>query len=229
MGATMAASGMAATMMPNASGSARTFGTMLVLILFGLPLLVVTLGNGIAVLEASANRLKRISSWPIFNPSDAMGEIMVAVVAFGYAVLPGGLVSWFGSSIGLSSDIGTAIVMLSAYALYPILLLGMLDNQSVGEPFSKEVIGSISSKSDAWGAMYLLTGLAMALIFVMYLVASGGTEVPRFLFGFCLPFILFFIFHQFGVLGSRIAEVTNLAFEGDEGDEQEVSNGKNSP
>ena len=215
--------------MPNATESARIFGIMLVLILFGVPLLIITLGNGIAVLETSANRLKRVSQWPMFNPSQAMGEIMVAVLAFGYAVLPGGLLSWFGSSIGLTADMRTAAVLLSAFAFYPILLLGMLDNQSAGEPFSKDVLDSIRSKSDAWGSMYLLTGLAMALIFVMYLFAANGTEVPRFLFGFCLPMIVFFIYHQLGVLGTRIADVTNLAFESDESDDQEAPEDDDSP
>jgi len=228
MGGTLVASGMAATLMPNASASARIFGTMLVLILLGVPLLIVTLGNGIAVLEASANRLKRISNWPIFNPSEAMAEILVVVVAFGYAILPGGLVSWFGSSIGLTTEMRTAVILLSAYFLYPIFLLGMLDNQSVGEPFSREVLDSIRSRSDAWAAMYLLTGLAMALVFLMYLVAVAGSDVSRFFFGFCLPIIIFFIFHQFGVLGSRISDVTNLAFEGEEGDDQNAADDENS-
>jgi DNA-directed RNA polymerase subunit M/transcription elongation factor TFIIS len=223
MGATLVGSGMAGTVLPNASESARIFGIMLVLVLFGVPLLIVTLGNGIAVLETSANRLKRVAQWPIFNPSDAMGEIMVALLAFAYAVLPGGLLGWFGASVGLNGDMRAAVALLSAYALYPILLLGMLDNQSAGEPFSKDVLNSIRSKADAWGAMYLQTGLAMALIFVMYLFAINGTEVPRFLFGFCLPLIVFFIFHQFGVLGTRIADVTNLAFESEESDDQEAS------
>lgn len=223
MGTTMVASGMAGTMMPNASESARLFGIMLVLILFGVPLLIITLGNGIAVLETSANRLKKVSQWPMFNPSDAMGEIMVALIAFAYAVIPGGLLGWFGSSIGLNGDMRAAVALLSAYLLYPVLLLGMLDNQSAGEPFSQDVLSSIRTRMDAWGSMYLLTGLAMALVFVMYLLAVNGTEVPRFLFGFCLPLIVFFIFHQFGVLGTRIADVTNLAFEGEESDDHEAA------
>ncbi len=223
MGATVVASGMAGTLMPNATDAARIFGMVLVLVLFGIPLLVVTLGNGIAVLETSANRLKRVAQWPIFNPTDAMGEIMVALLAFVYAVLPGGLLGWFGASIGLHDDLRAAVALLSAYAFYPILLLGMLDNQSAGEPFSRDVLNSIRLKTDAWGAMYLLTGLAMALIFVMYLFAANGTEVPRFLFGFSLPLIIFFIFHQLGVLGTRIADVTNLAFESDESDNLEAS------
>jgi DNA-directed RNA polymerase subunit M/transcription elongation factor TFIIS len=228
MGVTMVASGMAGTAMPNASESARIFGIMLVLILFGVPLLIITLGNGIAVLESSANRLKRVAQWPIFNPSDAMGEIMVALLAFAYAVLPGGLLGWFGGSLGLNGDMRAAIVLLSAYALYPILLLGMLDNQSAGEPFSKDVLNSIRSKADAWGAMYLLTGLAMALIFLMYLSAVNGTELPRFLLGFCLPLIIFFIFHQLGVLGTRIADVTNLAFDGEESEAPEAAKDEDS-
>ena len=223
MGGILVGSTMAGSMMPNASPSARIFGVMLVLILLGGPLLIITLANGIAVLEASANRLRRIGNWPIYNPTDALGEIAVVVGAFLLSALPGGLLAWLGSKFGVSPDLGFGMILLCTYLLFPIVLLGMLDNQSVGEPYSSSVVGSISSKFDAWGAMYLLTGLAMGLIFILYLVSASGAEASKFVFGMLLPVVIFFIFHQIGVLGSRIADVTNLAFESDESDEPEAA------
>ncbi len=227
MGGTLLAasvvSQMAAEWKPNSAESARKYGLITVLLLFGAPLLAITLANGVAVLEASANKLKRIANWPIFNPSDAIGEIAVVLAAFLISIVPGGILSWLGSWVEMNPDIRMGIVMLSAYLLYPIILLGMLDNQSVGEPYSQAVIGSMGSRSNAWGGMYLITGLAMALIFVLYLFAAVGTEVPKFVFGLFLPILVFFIFHQFGVLGSRIADVTDLAFETEESDDSKAT------
>ena len=216
---------MAAAWKTDNPDSARSYGFMTVLVLMGVPLLSITLANGIAVLEASGNKLKRIASWPIFNPTEAMSEIIVAIAAFVASVLPGGAASWAGSWIGLTADIGMGVVLLIAVALYPVVLLGMLDNQSVTEPYSSAVIGSMREKSDAWGAMYLLTGLAIGLVFILYLVAATGTRVPKFVLGLSLPIIIFFVFHQYGVLASRIADLTNLAFETEENEVTEDKKG----
>ncbi|MDZ4850099.1 MAG: hypothetical protein SGI77_12510 [Pirellulaceae bacterium] len=201
--------------------SAKGFGFMAILLLFGAPLLGLTLANGIAILEASANKMKRIANWPIFNPTDSFSEIVVVIAAFALALLPGGILSWFASSIGLSQEWSMAIVLFSAYLLFPFVLISMLNNQSISEPFSQDIFGSMSSKRNAWGAMYMLSGMAMTLIFLLWLFSSGDSPGRKFIFGLLLPIIIFFIFHQFGVLGSRIADVTNLDFESeDEGDEQ---------
>jgi len=199
--------------------SARMYGFLVVALIMGVPIIAISLANGIAVLEASANKMKRIPNWPIFNPSESISEIIVALAAFVVSILPGGAISWGASMIGLSADLGMGVVLLIAVALYPIVLLGMLDNQSVSEPYSAAVLGSIREKSDAWGAMYLLTSLAMGLVFILFLVASAGERVPKFICGICLPIIIYFVFHQYGVLASRIADVTNLAFEGEENED----------
>lgn len=209
---------MAAQWRPDQAEATGRIGFLVVLVLIGIPLLAITLANGISILEASANKMKRIPNWPIFNPAGATSEMIVVIAAFVVAVLPGGLIGWLGSWGGLIPSLRMGLTMFSAYGLYPIILLGMLDNQSVSEPYSKAVIESMRSKADAWGAMYLLSGLAMAFIFVLYLVASVGTAGYMFFSGLLFPILVFFIFHQMGVLASRIAEITNLAFEGEESD-----------
>jgi hypothetical protein len=189
------------------SEDAGSFGGMLILILAGSPFIVLTLANGIAVLESSANQHKHVERWPMFNPTDSMGEIAMVVTASVYAALPGGVMSAGIAWLEMDQAIGFGMVLLSAFLLFPIILLSMLDNQSFGQPVSGEVVHSITAKADAWAAMYLVTGLGFTGIFLGYLSARVGSMGLQFAYGLLLPIAIYFIFHQYGVLASCITDL----------------------
>jgi hypothetical protein len=54
------------------------------------------------------------------------------------------------------------------------------------------------------------------------MIASMGWKYPVIL-GMALPWILFYLFQQYGVLASRISDVTNLGFEPSEAVAEESS------
>jgi hypothetical protein len=191
------------------SESAGTFGGILILILAGAPFLVLTLANGIAVLESSANQHKQVERWPMLNPIDSIGEITMVVVAFVFAALPGGVISAAMTWLEMDQALGIALILLSAFLLFPVILLSMLDNQRVSLPVSGDVIHSITAKADAWAAMYLMTGLAFVGIFLGYLSARVGATGMQFAYGLLLPLGIYFIFHQYGVLASRITDLVS--------------------
>lgn len=219
LGGVFVASQAAGNMLAQRSESGEQFGILMVLMLLGIPLLCMTLANGVAILEAAANKIRRITSWPAFNPGEAIGEFLVVVVAFALAALPGGLLGWFAPALGIDPRVGVGACLLSTCILMPVFLLSMLDNQSAFEPISLQVIGSTSKKPDAWAAMYLLSSLAMFSIFIVYLMSTGGSSTMKFAFGMVIPIAVFFIFHQYGVLAARIADVTSLEFETDDEEE----------
>ena len=83
------------------------------------------------------------------------------------------------------------------------------------EPFSKSVFDSMKTRVDAWGAMYFQTMLAVFGIFVTMAMAMMPGIVGEVLCGLTLPFLILFIFNQYGLLAGRISGLTDLGFTGD--------------
>ncbi len=170
---------------------------------------------GLPVLVMAANRAPRVAEWPFNRLGEAVGECMMVIVTLVIASIPGGMLGAMTTSLGANPMIAAGMVMFGIWGLSPILLLSMINNTSVFEPYSKAVFGSIKNYGDAWGAMYIQSGLGYALFFIFMAVASlqgvGGDIVC----GLVLPFFAFFIFNQLGVLAGRISPSTEMGFEGD--------------
>jgi len=111
--------------------------------------------------------------------------------------------------------VSMAFILLSVWALTPILLLCMIDNSSIFAPYSKAVIQSIQIKSEAWGAMYMQTAVAFGSFFLFMLMSRLQRPVGDFVLGLAVPLACFFLFGQYGVLAGRISDVTEMGFEGD--------------
>lgn len=170
---------------------------------------------GMTLLTTVANQHTRIQTWPFQNPGDSFGELVTLLAALVLSSIPGGMVG-IGISSMLGNQIGTAFFTLSSICvLLPFFLLSMADNNSLMEPFSKPVFESLKSKSDAWGAMYLQTMFAIAILFCFTAWAMRPGIVGEFLLGIFLPFLCYFVFNQYGVLAGRISGVTQLGFSGD--------------
>jgi hypothetical protein len=66
----------------------------------------------------------------------------------------------------------------------------------------------------------MMTALGLAGFYLLsIMIASMGWKYPVIL-GMTLPWILFYLFQQYGVLASRISDVTNLGFEPSEPPEE---------
>jgi DNA-directed RNA polymerase subunit RPC12/RpoP len=201
--------------------SIRGIASNLALAILAAPIFLGALANGVAVLEAAANQLQRIARWPAFNIGEAMDEVMVVAAAFGIAALPGALLQWFGSSIGVPDILATIVMLLVTWFAFPVLLLSMLDNQAVTEPISQDVIKSMQSRQNAWGAMYMMTAMAFLFLFGLYLLQTNDRSGLRFTIGLVTPLLIFFVFHQYGLLAARISSVTELGFDSIEDDDED--------
>ncbi|MFN9593788.1 MAG: hypothetical protein ACK56G_13930 [Pirellulaceae bacterium] len=208
------------------SEATRGLGSLLGILIgagLGIPLMSALLTNGLAVLESSANRLKRVQEWPMFNPVEWFGEITCVVVAFLMAALPGSLLALLVQYFGGGKVMMLGAYLISVWLFFPPLLLSMLDLQSFFRPYSKEVYQSFQSRGEAWGACYMMTALGLATFYLLsIMIASMGWKYPVIL-GMALPWILFYLFQQYGVLASRISDVTNLGFEPSEAVAEESS------
>lgn len=210
-GAIMAAAIGSTAAIAQAEGAASTIVQILVLICAGGPILAICLTNGLAILESTANQLSRVPEWPIMKPGEWMAETMAVVVAFILAAAPGGLLSRAISGWISHPAITIAFVVMSVVLLLPPILLSILDNQSLAQPFSWTIIRTIPQRAEAWGGMYMFVAIASFGLFLFLALGIRESILMRAIGGFLIPFYIFFIFHQIGVLTLKISDLTTLS------------------
>ena len=188
---------------------------LVILVVFFLPVAGAICMCGIAILTMGANRTSRVKEWPFARLSESIGECTMVFAAVMAASIPGGMLGVVFRSLNAHPMITLASILLGIWALTPILLLCMIDNSSIFEPYSKAVINSIKSHSEAWGAMYMQTAMAFAAYFLYVVLTSIQRPIGDLMAGLLLPLACFFVFHQYGVIAGRISQVTEMGFEGD--------------
>lgn len=145
-------------------------GTMLDLVLAvlfsaltGLSLLVslsVIATSLVAVVVDTAAGNKQVENWPEGPMADWLFNALYVINAAAVSVLPGAGLRWLLGSQGL----GTGPVMeLSAFVLFPIVLLSMLERGSAMSPYSPAILQSLRTTFWTWGLFYLATGLFLLI------------------------------------------------------------------
>jgi len=197
-------------------GGAQIFiARLAILVVFCLPIVGAICMCGIAILTMGANRANRVKEWPFLRLSESIGECTMVVASVIIASIPGGMLGAILGSLNAHPMITLASILLGIWALTPILLLCMIDNSSILEPYSKAVLNSIKSHGEAWGAMYMQTAMAFAAYFLFVVLTSMQRPFGDFVAGLMMPLACFFVFNQYGVLAGRISHVTEMGFEGD--------------
>lgn len=185
------------------------------LCVFCIPIVGAICMCGIAVLTMAANRANRVVEWPFMRLSESIGECAMLAVSVLVSSIPGGMLSALSNSFNAHPMVSMAFVLLGVWGVTPILLLCMIDNSSIFEPYSKAVINSINSRPEAWGAMYMQTAMGMVAFLMFMLLCKAQSPVGDFILGLIVPLFCFFIINQYGVLAGRISQVTAMGFEGD--------------
>lgn len=181
----------------------------------GVPILISIVMCFMVILPMAANRLKRVEDWPFGRFGESIGEIAMLVTAIAIAAFPGACISTMLSWVDAHPVVREVVVLLSIWGFTPIMLLSMIENNQILNPFSKVIFDSIRMRSEGWGAMYFQTGILIAGLFVLYSIAYITNAGMMAFFGFVFPFCMFLIANQYGVLAGRLSEITNLGFEGD--------------
>jgi ribosomal protein S27E len=184
-------------------------------IVFVVPILIAIAMCCMVILPMAANRLTRVEDWPFGRFGEAMGEIAILCTAVAIAAFPGGMLARLLTWAGAHPMVQEILIILSIWGFTPILLIGMIENNQLFQPFSRIVFGSIRLRPDSWGAMYFQTGLVLGGMLVLYEIAYLTQPWVMALLGLVLPFGLFLIANQYGVLAGRISDIAHLGFEGD--------------
>lgn len=146
--------------------------SMLMLGMFPLGFFVTVLvvSCGFAILNAVANEEEAVTDWPTLDPMNWFGQLFVVVAATALVVVP----VWLMCMVVLGPTMASvAMTMFAIFALFPFVLLSMLDMNSVMIPFSPELARSITKSQEAWGGFYFSSGLLFTGLFLLILIAKG--------------------------------------------------------
>jgi len=197
----------------SSDGSALRQGVMLfcaltapaVAIIFGMPMISAAL----AQLEAAANQQSRVTDWPSMNVFEHFGDVMAVSVALIAASIPGYLLgTWVGADLVTAGRLQITGVMFTTFLLFPVFYLSILDSGSILQLISGDVLRSIKEVGEAWGGFYLKTMIVFLSTLIVWYLLLGDGKSP-FLgatAGTMLPPLVFFTFHQLGVLADAIGE-----------------------
>jgi hypothetical protein len=168
-----------------------------------------------ALIPKAANREKKIEPWPFFSHvQHYLGPALVGLASFLLVSLVGNLLASGLAAVKVPLLLRDAVAETVQFACLPILYLSMLESKSYTKPFSMSIFQSISAKSDAWGAMYMQTGIIWAIYFVFWQLGILRGESASAIAGLVFPWFLGFVANQYGVLAGRISDVTELGYEG---------------
>ena len=179
------------------------------------PLQLVLFICAVAVIPKSANRQKKIEPWPFFQSFKeyiapaCVGFVVFLLINFVSTLLAGVL-----AFVKIPILLQDAFADVLAWGCLPIVYLSMLESQSHTKPFSMGIYNSISAKTDAWGAMYMQTGIAWVMYFVFLQMGLVNGPAMSAFAGFVFPWFICFLANQYGVLAGRISDITDLGYEG---------------
>ncbi|MDV6031113.1 MAG: hypothetical protein F9B45_13610 [Phycisphaera sp. RhM] len=183
----------------------------------GLLGITLTVSCGFAILFGVANEHDRIEDWPTLDPTAWFESLWLVVAATAIAVGPAYVIATLFVAVPV---VKLGLVMFSIYAAFPIILLSMLDEQSITSPFSADVSKSITRCQEEWGAFYFSTGLLFAALFGYFVMCS--LSPASIAIGVILSIgVVFMYFAILGRLALAIGEVVDLTALDTEDDEED--------
>ncbi|WP_145269233.1 hypothetical protein [Planctomycetes bacterium SV_7m_r] len=169
-------------------------------------ILVIVLVASFAIMMATANGHDQIDEWPTMDPSewfDTMGAVLSAMAV---TVAPIGLLAFL---FGFSNTLVLGLSLAAMFSMFPIVLLSMLDAQSMTGIVSPTVIKSINHRGEDWGTFYLLSAF-MLLVTIGLLVYLSGTSFGMAVFGCLIVAVFFVYFTLLGRLARGIQSVVHF-------------------
>ena len=169
-------------------------------------ILVIVLVASFAIMMATANGHDQIDEWPTMDPSewfDTMGAVLSAMAV---TVAPIGLLAFL---FGFSNTLVLGLSLAAMFSMFPIVLLSMLDAQSMTGIVSPTVIKSINHRGEDWGTFYLLSAFLL-LVTIGLLVYLSGTSFGMGVFGCLIVAVFFVYFTLLGRLARGIQSVVHF-------------------
>ncbi len=168
--------------------------------------ITLTVSCGFAIMIGVSNQHDQIEDWPTADPAGWFEPLFLVVVATAIAVGPAYVAA---TLLGAPVVITIGLVMFCVYAAFPVVVLSMLDLQSVTSPFSPDVAKSITRCQEDWGAFYFsAAGLFGGLYAYFLFFANSPLSIAL---GVVLSIgVMFVYFALLGRLALAIGEVVEI-------------------
>jgi len=138
----------------------------------GLLFLSIMSVSGLAIVRDTANSATRVENWPGINILDWLPESFYVVNALFFSAMPGALVAQVLILFGAGLWLITPLAGLTAFFLFPALLLSLVISNSPINPSEPMVWRSLRSSTNAWKRFYIIAAvmaaISMAAFALMY-------------------------------------------------------------
>jgi DNA-directed RNA polymerase subunit M/transcription elongation factor TFIIS len=164
---------------------------------------VITIACGFAIMFAVANGHESVDEWPTADPASWFDSLAPAIAAMAICTGPPFALA---KAFGAPNALLIGLVLFCIYALFPIILLSMLDAQTITTPFSSAVSKSITKCQEDWGAFYFSGGLFFGALFAYFLFIEMTPKTIA--IGAFLSIVVAFIY--FAMLGRLAMAISNI-------------------
>jgi hypothetical protein len=155
---------------------------------------------------------------------DNLGDLLCVAMSLAMSAIPGFLIGyWLGGDAEGSGRIQLAGALVSVLLLFPIFLLSILDNGSLLQIVSRDVLRSMREVVDAWAGYYFKSAIFIAVTLLLWflLLGKGKSAVLGAIAGAMFPVLVFFLFQQVGCLADLIGGQLSISFAGTSDDEED--------
>lgn len=189
----------------------ETVAAVLLGFLFAIPIAVCCL----RIISDTANGLDRIENWPDVAFLDWMLESVFVLAAVLVAASPGLILCAVIGTAEYSLPYWSAPVALGIWLLLPVLLLSMLEENSIIAVYSPRIVSTLGKSRDSVFMFYIQTCLVMSAVFVMLWLQAATDPVMPSVAAFALV-LLSFIYSR--LLGRLMLVCEIKRFEGGNND-----------
>jgi DNA-directed RNA polymerase subunit RPC12/RpoP len=161
----------------------------------------------VGVFERAANDHDEMEAPEMTSPLEWVVGGFPVVSALFLAWLPGFLI---GLPLGDAASAllpRTLLMGATIWLLTPLTLLGILDSGSIFSPLTSSVVRTLGTNLEQWGACWLKTGCGLAAVMLVLMIAIASPVYGAIAAGALFPWLLFFQFHQIGLLARELEEL----------------------
>jgi hypothetical protein len=144
---------------------------------------------GLRILQDTAAGVDEIENWPDLGFLDWCLEALYVAVAFAYSMTPGIILSWIMTKVGISPAVGLIVSMVSLFALFPVVLLSLMEADSLAAPLTKPILASLEKERSHWFVFYLESVAILVITLVagslIYLESGLALFLAALVWSFC--------------------------------------------
>lgn len=172
--------------------------------------------NGMSLFDQTREGFSRIRRWIPFHADLALLTIRWLGIVLFLSPFPGVLLSFFIRIIGIISGFRLLLIPFSAYFMFPILLLSIVENDAGLELYHSRVWKSVFRKAKNWIFYYMIalipliffmTSITGAIVLQIWSIPKDFLEIQHWYFLAALilcPIITMSVYFYFRLLGAHL-------------------------